>query len=334
MALVYLVEQGAKVSLEQRRLIVEKDDVLICKVPFAHARALVIFGTVTLTTPVMKRLMSEGIDVIFLSVHGDYEGRLVGPLSGFGSLRQTQYQMLTDEAYRLAIAQQIVRGKCLNMRTFLMRYNRERHEPAIDVIIDRLAQMADKCQRTTKLSGLMGVEGASSAMYFSVLRLLLKHIWGFEKRQRRPPTDPVNVLLSFGYTLLAREMEASVSLVGLDPYIGALHTVEYGRPSLALDLIEEFRAITVDSVVLRCLNNHLISLKDFTMSDDPKRPVVLSDAGKRIFIKEWETRMNTEITHVITREKMIYRRVFEMQARLFARCLREKHTDYPSFLVR
>jgi len=329
-----VVEQGAKLSIEQRRLVVEREGTTIAKVPLAHTRAVVIFGTISITTPAMKRLMQEGIDVLFLTIHGEYEGRLVGPLSNFGSLRQTQYHLLRDENYRLKLAQELVRGKCLNMRTFLMRYNRDQHDPNIDTIVTRLSEMAEKAPRTTKIGGLMGVEGAASAMYFSVFRLLLKHDWAFDKRQRRPPTDPVNVLLSFGYTLLAREMEASVALVGLDPYIGTLHTVEYGRPSLALDLIEEFRAITVDSVVLRCLNNQLITPQDFTPGDDPNRPVVLSEAGMRVFIRGGETRMTTEITHVITREKMIYRRVFETQARLFARCLRENRTDYPSFLVR
>ncbi|MBP8972439.1 MAG: CRISPR-associated endonuclease Cas1 [Anaerolineae bacterium] len=151
---------------------------------------------------------------------------------------------------------------------------------------------------------------------------------------RAAPPDPVNVLLSFGYTLLTRELEASVSLVGLDPYLGLLHVTEYGRPSLALDLMEEFRAIVVDSVVLRCLNNDLITPADFSPGTTPDRPVLLSDNGKRHLIRTFEERVETTIRHPVTQEQMTYRRAFEIQTRLLARCLREGQPDYQPFRVR
>jgi len=331
---LYVVEQGARLSIEHRRLMITHNHRVIVQVPLAHTNAVIVFGNATITTPAMKRLMSSGIDVVFLSQHGQYEGRLVGPLSKFGSLRHAQYALQQDTGFRLAVAQTMVQGKCANMRTLLQRYNRSLAQPAIAGIIDRLEWLSERALRTTQITALRGVEGSASAAYFSVFRQLFKHEWPFEKRLRRPPPDPVNVLLSFGYTLLTREVEASVALVGLDPYLGVLHETAYGRPSLALDLMEEFRAIIVDSVVLRCLNNELITPADFSAGHTADRPVVLSDDGKRRFIQAFEDRVATEVIHPVTHERMTYRRAFEIQTRLLARCFRDQQPAYRPFEVR
>lgn len=331
---LYIVEQGARLALEQRQIVVTTPANAVIKRPLAHTSAVIIFGNATVTTPALKRLMRLGIDVIFLTAHGSYEGRLVGPLSKFGLLRQRQYEALRDPAFRLKLGQSIVRGKCLNLRTLLLRANRERPRPEIGASVERLGWLAERAQRTTRLNALLGVEGQASAAYFSVFRHLIKAGWTFERRLRRPPPDPVNVLLSFGYTLLTRELEASVALVGLDPYLGCLHATEYGRPSLALDLMEEFRAIVVDSAVLRCLNNDLLTPDDFAPGESPERPVVLSDAGKRRFLQAFEDRVTTTIEHPVTGETLTYRRVFELQTRLMARCFRDETAAYQPFRVR
>lgn len=332
---LYVVEQGARLSIEQRRIRVHAPGGdLLAQVPLAHTTAVIVLGNVSITTPAMKRLMQTGIDVVFLTSRGAYQGRLVGPLSKFGLLRHRQYERVRDAAFSLETAQAIVRAKCLNMRTLLQRYQREAPPDALRSSIERLGTLAERALRTTRVSALRGVEGSASAAYFSVFRCLFKRDWPFEKRMRRPPPDPVNVLLSFGYTLLTRELEASVALVGLDPYLGVLHSTGYGRPSLALDLVEEFRAIITDSVVLRCLNNDLVTPDDFTPGDSADRPVVLSDSGKRRFIQAFEQRVSTTIQHPVTGEQMTYRRVFEMQTRLLARCFRDGEPAYKPFLVR
>jgi CRISPR-associated protein Cas1 len=166
-----------------------------------------------------------------------------------------------------------------------------------------------------------------------VFKRLFKDDWAFEKRVRRPPTDPLNVLLSFGYTLLGQAMESAVLTVGLDPYLGLMHSTEYGRPSLALDLIEEFRHIVVDSVVLRACNQGLIAPANFAEQDDPRRPILLDDEGRKRFLREWETRLNVEFTHPLTGERTTYRRCFEIQAREMARALRRGEI-YRPFTVR
>ncbi len=331
---LYIVEQGAKLRIQKRRLLVEKNGEIVLRAPLAHTTAVVIFGNVGITTPAMKRLMRAGIDVVFLTRSGQYEGRLVGPASKHGLLRQAQLATLQDPAFRLRLAQRIVQGKCLNMRAALLRHHRERPLDALEIAAERLGALAERALRTTRLNALRGVEGSGAAAYFGVFRQLLLEDWAFMRRARRPPPDPVNVLLSFGYTLLTRQVESAVSLVGLDPYVGALHEVAYGRPSLALDLVEEFRTIIVDSVVIRSLNTGQITAADFSPGESAGRPVVLSDGARRRFIAAFEARLGTSVRHPVTREQMTYRRALEIQARLLARCLREGRPDYTPFRTR
>ena len=330
---LYIVEQGAKLQVESRRLVVSKEGETLLKVPFAHTNAVVIFGNVSITTPAMKRLMAQGIDVIFLSSHGQYEGRLVGEMSKFGLLRRQQYEITSQPQTCLTIAQTIVQTKIHNMRIFLMRYARRHENDQLSTAIQRLAELIPRAPRTTNPNSLRGVEGIATALYFGAMRTLYKHDWDFNDRNRRPPKDPVNVLLSFGYTLLSRAIEASVSVVGLDPYIGVFHTIEYGRPSLALDLTEEFRTIIIDSVVLRCLNNEIITRSDFSEESEGMYPLRLSDGAKRRYIQEYEARLETPFKHPITHEQVTYRQSFELQARFMAKVFREANTPYQAFKV-
>lgn len=331
---LYVVEQGAKLRLEGRRVLVEKDGVCLLQVPFAQLSSVVLFGNIGLTTPVMKRLMAAAIDVVFLTHDGRYEGRLVGPLSKFGQLRESQYALLRDPVLRLEIARAIVHGKCRNMRALLQRYQADLQLAPIAEVIGNLQQQIERITHVTQISSLLGLEGAATAAYFRGFRHLLRHGWRFDGRNRRPPRDPINVLLSFGYTLLARDLEAMIGVVGLDPYLGVMHATAYGRPSLALDLAEEFRSIIVDSVVLWAVNSQQITPADFRVGESDERPVVMNDEARRRLIAAYEQRLALKITHPVTGEKMVYRRVFEMQTRLIARCFRDGNADYPAFVVR
>ncbi len=339
MAVLYLVEQGTKVSIESRRLIVSKRDegseksCVLQKVPLVKVDAVVVFGNISFTTPALKRLMNLGKDVVFLTVHGRYCGRVVGPPSRFGQLRHQQYNRLNDTAFALDIGRRVVEAKLANMRTLLLRYNRALGDTEIAAVTDKLAALRQRASHTQTLNALMGVEGKGSALYFGVFKKLFKHDWPFHKRVRRPPRDPINVLLSFGYTLLTRQMEAMVNLVGLDPYLGFLHQPSYGRPSLALDLVEEFRPIVTDSVVLRVCNEGLITPDNFSAGDDPARPVVLDEAGCKRFLQEFEARLAIRFKHPDSQERVTYRRVFELQVRRLATSI-QKGVAYRPFLVR
>jgi CRISPR-associated protein Cas1 len=322
MPALYVVEHGAVVRHAARRLIVEKDGQEVRSLPLAQVDELVLVGNADITTPTVKLLLYEGVDTVYLTADGEYCGRLVGPMTKHGELRRRQYERSREPAFAMRAARACVAGKLKNMRALLMRYDRQLDQPEIAAAVDQLAAQARSAEQAEVYGSLLGVEGAGSAAYFAVFGRLFKRDWGFRKRMRRPPPDPVNVLLSFGYTLLAKMIEAAVATAGLDPYIGYLHMAEHGRPSLALDLMEEFRPIVADSVALRCMNADLVRPEDFTPGETPERPVVLSEEGRRRFIAEFEARVADEFIHPALNERATYRRCFELQARAMAAAIR------------
>ncbi|MCS7259671.1 MAG: CRISPR-associated endonuclease Cas1 [Anaerolineae bacterium] len=331
---LYVVEQGAKIQKESRRLVVTKDEQVLQSVPLIKVEQVLIFGNVAITTPALVYLMHQGIDVIFCDQHGHYRGRVVGEMSGHSELRRWQYRRVDDPNFAVSTARAIVHAKLHNTRTLLLRYQREHPHPELQRAIERLGELLQQSERARSLNSLRGVEGAGAAAYFGVFRHLLRDpVWEFSGRMRRPPGDPVNVLLSFGYTLLVRYLESAVAAVGLDPYLGCLHGDAHKRPSLALDIAEEFRCVVVDSVVLRCVNSGLIRPENFSRQDDPARPVLLDEAGRNVFIREFEARLATTFTHPLANERVTYRRCFELQAREMARAM-QSGTSYRPFMVR
>jgi CRISPR-associated protein Cas1 len=333
----YVTTQGAKLRLRKRRLVVEGTKSgqaeTIASVPLVHVDQVILFGNVGLTTPLMTTLMRRGIPVVFLTVGGRYKGRLIGAETGFGQLRLNQYNKAQDKPAALELARAIVYGKLRNQRALLLRYGRRKSEAALTQAAAQVGALADKTRRCQTLNSLSGCEGKAGAIYFGVFKRLLKHQWPFEKRVRRPPTDPVNVLLSFGYTLLLHNVRGAVHTVGLDPYVGFLHQIVYNRPSLALDMMEEFRPLVVDSVVMRCLNNEIVRAGHFHPGDESDRPIVLDDEGCARFIREFEARLNSQFQHPDSDERVSYRRCIELQVRRLARCLRGLQT-YQPFIVR
>ena len=333
----YVTTQGAKLRLHQRRLIVKKEvgstSETIASVPLVHVDQVILFGNVGLTTPVMTELMKRNIPVVFLTVGGQYKGRLIGAETGFGQLRLEQYNRAQDPTAALDLARGFVYGKLRNQRALLLRYGRRKEEATLTERAERVGELADKAQRCATLNSLNGCEGKAGAIYFGAFKRLLKHEWPFDKRVRRPPTDPVNVLLSFGYTMLLHNVQGTVSSVGLDPYVGYLHQIVYNRPSLALDVMEEFRPLVVDSIVMRCLNNEIVRAGHFYAGQSPDRPIVLDDEGRARFIREFEARLADPFQHPDSDERVTYRRCIELQVRRLARALRGVDT-YRPFIVR
>lgn len=329
---LYLTEQGAKLHIDNRRVTVsaerEGQSETLASVPLIHVSEVVIFGNVGLTTPALKTLLKEGIDVVFLGIDGAYAGRLIGPNTPHVLLRRKQYNRQADARFSLTLAQQVVRAKLAHQRTMLQRHQRQTEGIDLRGAIDAIGLAEERAARTTALSSLLGVEGAAGAAYFGGLRQLIKPEWKFEKRQRRPPPDPVNVLLSFGYTLLTHAAEGAVSAVGLDVYAGFLHQTEYNRPSLALDVAEEFRPL-IDGVVLWCTNSGQITPDDFTPGEEPDRPVVMSDGARKRFIQAYERRMNETFTHPKLNQTLPIRQCLMAQARQIAEAVQ---ADRPVFV--
>ena len=323
---LYLTRQGAKVRIHDRRLLVEVDDEKLVHVPLGHVSSLVIFGNIGLTTPAIGTLLEHNIETVFLSEDGHYKGSLVPGISPHVPVRRAQYRCLDDPAFQLAFSKGIVLAKLAHQRTLLRRHNREKQDPDIEVCQQQLQEAVKNVDRKTTLSSLRGLEGSSTAAYFRGLRRLFSPLWGFERRTRRPPTDPINVLLSFGYTLITQIASGAVSTAGLDPYAGFFHEVVYNRPALALDLVEEFRPV-VDGIVLWCCNGSQITAGDFSPGP-PERPILLGENGRKRFIQAFEQRLETRYTHPQRGEQLTLRQCMIEQARQIARRLQDRQPDY------
>ena len=333
-------------------------------VPLFKIEEVMVFGDITLSTPALASLLEGRIQVTYLSKYGRFLGNLSPQLSKNSILRLAQHTAHANPCQCHTIAQRFVTGKLRNMRTVLLRYQRSHQDYQIGAQIETLTQcikaasqtgyngtsdetltvheidlempgeqVASSSDRMNGLGSLLGCEGAGSAAYFSVFERLIKCGWshGFKKRERRPPTDPVNALLSYGYVILTGQVASTLASVGFDPYIGYLHSSRHGKPALALDLMEEFRPVIVDSVVLSLLNNRQLEPKDFVQELNSYR---MTDETKRLFLQKFEERMQEIIVHPTFGYKVAYRRCIELQARLLAKYLTGEISDYASFHVR
>jgi len=328
---LYLVKQNSKLRLQNRRLSVIGQtngiEETLVNVPIGQVSEVVICGNIGITTPTMSYCLANQIPIIFLSEDGIYKGQLVGEISPHVPLRRKQYELTGHSDYCLKLSKSIITAKITHQRNFLLRHKDESHdlEKLLPVLI-RLKTSIQEIERKTTLDSLRGLEGSSSAAYFGALRTLFSPQWKFEKRIRRPPTDPVNVLLSFGYTLLSRMTAAAVQAVGLDPFAGFYHTYAYNRPTLALDLMEEFRPV-IDGVVLSTCQNNILKPDDFVPGDNDL-PIRLSDSGMRNYITQLENRFNRRFTHPIRNEQLTLRQCIIEQARQLVICINENKTDF------
>lgn len=354
MATLYLTEPRSWVKKDGETLVVhipedrEKGtEARKVRVPLAKVEQVVVYGDSTLTTPALAALLAGRVEVCFLNGYGGFLGRLTPGFSKNSLIRLEQHRAHHDPVRALALARAFVTGKLSNQRAMLLRANRKREDPALESaaatvkgVLDQVREVrsdgapppdprhpqADSSQGT-----LLGLEGAASAAYFGVFDKLLGGDWEFARRTRRPPTDPINALLSYAYTLLMHQAMAAVNIVGLDPYVGFLHSSQYGKPAMALDVMEEFRPVIADSVVLTLVNNGMVKAEDFVEELGAYR---LTDAARRTFLTKFEERLNTEVQHPTFKYKATYRRCLELQVRLAAKWLTGEIAAYPPFEVR
>jgi CRISPR-associated protein Cas1 len=318
------------------------------RVPLIKVTQVVVYGDVTLTSPALAALLEQKVDVCFCSYYGRFRGRLAPPLGKNSLIRLEQHLAHGDPVRAFTLARSFVRGKLANMRAMLMRANRKRDDAAIAEAAESLKGTLDQVdglnpedastppdpsrpQADSAIGTLLGLEGAGTAFYFGVFGRLLKGDLGFTRRQRRPPRDPVNALLSFGYVLLMNQVASAVSIVGLDPYVGFLHSSQFGKPALALDVMEPFRPLVVDSVVLTLLNNGMLTERDFSEELGAWR---LTDKGRRVFLARFEERLDTTIRHPVFGYKASYRRSLELEVRLAAKWLLGEVSQFKPFVVR
>lgn len=354
MTTLYLTEQNSFVSLDAETLIVKIPEDAATgrakqrkRLPLMQITQVVVYGNITLSTPAVGALLAKQADVCYLTRFGKFVGRISGDEHKHGNLRLLQGRAHDDPCAALHVARVCVRSKLHNQRTQLLRANRTRKADAVAQAADRIAaslKLLDalpeddqpapdpaRPQADTVMGQLMGIEGAGAAAYFKGFAALIDAEWNFRGRNKRPPTDPVNALLSYGYTLLTNLAIGSAQVVGFDPYIGYLHSTQYSKPALALDIIEAFRAPIVDSVVLTLINNRALTPDDF---DETYGAYTLSDAGRRTFLQKYEERLNTEIKHPVFGTKVSYRRCIELQMRLLARWLLGEFKRFRGFHIR
>lgn len=354
MTTLYLTEQRSLVRKDGDTLVVQipedkekGTEARKVRVPLVKVDQVVVYGDSTITSPALTALLAQRVEICFLNYYGGFMGRLSPEFSKNSLIRLEQHRAHDDPVRSLTLAKSFVAGKLNNQRAILMRANRKRNAPEIDAatvtlkgVLDQVAGVTSDGARppdpshpqaNTPQGRLLGLEGAASAAYFGVFDKLLTGDWQFARRVRRPPTDPINALLSYAYTLLMHQAMTAVSLVGLDPYVGFLHSSQYGKPALALDLMEEFRPLVADSVVLTLVNNGMLKSSDFVEELGAYR---LTDAARRVFLAKFEERLNTEIQHPTFKYKATYRRCLELQVRLVAKWLRGEVPTYPGFEVR
>ena len=333
MSTLYVSQDGALVRVTGERIrVTQKRDQLL-DVPMIKVEQLVLLGRVGITTPALRALMEHQIEIVYLSTYGKFLGRFQPPLSKNLILRKAQFRASENPDQVAEFARGFVRGKLLNMRTLLQRSARGSPTEELGKAVDQLEILTKKLPRVSSVDEVRGLEGAGTATYFGLFDQLIKaEGWSFERRVRRPPTDPVNALLSFGYVLLTNDLTSACQVVGFDPYVGYLHADRYGKPALALDLMEEFRPVIVDSLVLTLINKRMLAPDDFEVQ--PGEVYRMKDRAKRTFLQAYEERKRVEVKHPIFGYKADYRRCLELQARILAKALRGEIERYVPFLIK
>ncbi|MCP4575014.1 MAG: CRISPR-associated endonuclease Cas1 [Deltaproteobacteria bacterium] len=329
---VYVQVQGGYVGKRGDTLIVKEKGAKVAEAKLFETSQLVITGNAQVTTQALQELMRRGIPVIYMSTGGWFYGMAVGPMNRNVDLRIHQYEASQNPVTALRISRRFITGKIRNCRTLLRRNARGE----VSRQLMELKESAGSADSAGSQSTLLGIEGYAAKTYFGHFTEMIKQTamengFAFESRNRRPPRDPVNALLSLSYSLLAKDLTVLCAAAGLDPFLGLYHKPRYGRPSLALDLMEEFRPLVADSTTLNAINNGVVSLKDFVIG---RTGVNLKPAARRKFILTYERRMDQLIRHPLFGYQISYRRVLDVQVRLLGRFLVGELSEYPIFLTR
>ena len=335
---LYVQTPGARVRKQGERLVVEADEQRV-EVPLIDVSQVALLGPVGITTPTVHALMRAEIPVSWMSTGGWLLGHTVGTGTRNVAVREAQFRAAGDQRRRMVFSRDLVAAKIRNTRTMLRRnWRPDRLENKRKHVLASLRRIADHSRTAPDEARLLGYEGEAAAVYFGHFEAMLAPAAGrelptfeFSRRTRRPPTDAVNALLSFGYSLLTRTMLTALAAVGLDPYMGLYHRPRHGRPALALDLMEPYRPIITDSCVLQVINNGEVNRNDF-LTNGPAW--ALNPAGRKAFIAAYERRLDQETTHPVFGYRLSMRRLIDVQARLLARYLQGELRTYPHYLPR
>jgi len=329
---LYLLEHGYVLGKESERLVVRKRGQIVREIPAIKVDQVMVFGNAQISTQAMHFCLAERIPIYLLTS----TGRFCGVVDSFGTepvlLHKDQFLRAADPVFTLNLAREFVRGKIANCRVVLRRYGRKRAAPAFDMAADKLKTVLRSLDSASTLDQLRGFEGHAAKLYFSALAQTLDSTWHFSGRRKRPPPDPVNAMLSYGYTLLFYNIYSLLRARGLNPHVGFLHPLRAGHPALVSDLVEEFRGIVVDTVVFSLVLNARLSPDCFT--NPPNGGCLMSDDARGMVIRALESKLNASITHPVSHQKLDYRRCMEHQVRQLAAVIRGRQERYQAMVLK
>jgi CRISPR-associated protein Cas1 len=335
---LYITSDDAYVSKERETFVVEVNHEKVFQAPIHSIENIVCFGFKALTPPLMAFCAENNVGISYLSENGKFLARVQGAQQGNVLLRKAQYAIADNEPESLRIARPIVAAKVANYRSLLQRHQRNHPDDCPESVVSAATSMGHRLtdiQNSQTLDQVRGHEGECAMIYFGVLSSLItaqQEDFVFTQRSRRPPLDPANALLSFLYAILANDVRSAVETTGLDPQVGFLHQLRSGRPSLALDLMEEFRAYLGDRIMLNLINLKQVSKRDFEIRESGE--VRMSDEARKTLLTAYQKRKQEEITHPFLDEKMTVGLLPHIQAQLLARYIRGDIAEYPPFYVK
>ena len=336
---LYVTTPEAYVRLDHETLRVQVKGETKLQVPLHHLGGIVCFGNVLLSPAILHRCADDGRSVVFMDRNGRFKGRLEGPVSGNVLLRKAQHEATADPTRTLVIARNMVAGKIQNTRQIVLRAAREAKDgvdgDALKETARKLASSVEQLPFVEDLDRLRGFEGDAARQHFSSFSNMIREdrqTFALKGRNRRPPRDPTNALLSFLYALLLTDCVAAAEGVGLDPQMGFLHALRPGRPALGLDLMEELRSVIAERLALSLINRRQITAKHFV--ERPGGAVHLGDDGRKEVIVAYQKRKQEELQHPVLAQKIPLGLIPHTQARLLARVLRGDMEQYLPFLYR
>lgn len=332
---LYVTTDGSYVHKERETLIIEQDGEKVFQLPFHSIQNMFCFGRIMVSPDLMAACGEKGISISFFTGYGRFQSRVQGPQSGNVLLRRAQYREADDSPQTLA--RLFIAAKLVNCRNIVMKHQRNHgQDDQLERLVKYLADNLKRLERSNDVDQMRGIEGDSAASYFACFNNLivedLRESFPFSGRTKRPPLDRVNALLSFAYTLLTYEIASALQGVGIDPYVGFLHTDRSGRVSLALDMLEEFRAWWCDRFVLTLINRKQISPEDFI--EESSSAIRLTDDARKMVLTAWQEKKQEELQHPYTEEKIQIGLLPHIQAMLLSRYLRKDMEIYTPFIAR
>jgi len=331
MANLYLTEQGSVLRKTGDRLIVHKDDEILLDVQCNKINAVLIFGNVQFTTQVVHELFEHGIEMALLTRTGRLVGQITSPFTKNIELRVEQFKRHNDETFRLSLSKAVVKGKLANCLNFVRTFSNNHPEINLKEEITGLEASIKSIEAINTTASLRGVEGNAARAYFEGIGKMVLGVFTFPGRKKRPSTDPVNALLSFGYTLVFNEISSLLDGLGFDPYLGYYHEVEYGRASLACDIQEEFRP-AIDRFTLYLINNRMLNKEDFYRNPKDGSMYLKREAMKKYFV-EYEKNISREFRHNESGQNTSIRKCFRIQAEKLAGFIKNNVDTYTPFTL-